>query len=159
MTNHVLLWEAKRRPLRISCWSTTGMLGIQKDDKRRLLRYDEWMSWSFWFCLLFQFGHGPFVDFWCHEERKIQNVTVEMAINGARAVKSMVTETRGERPCDDDLVRYPHEENCIYLSCVLYYILFCIYCRSIYILDICDIQPVSIEDTTWYNTAGGVLSA
>jgi hypothetical protein len=27
------------------------------------------------------------------EERKIQDVTVEMAINGARAVKSMVTET------------------------------------------------------------------
>lgn len=28
-----------------------------------------------------------------HGERKIQDVTVEMAINGARAVKSMVTET------------------------------------------------------------------
>eukprot|EP00438_Fugacium_kawagutii_P012177 Skav205393 [mRNA] locus=scaffold1642:67859:73503:+ [translate_table: standard] len=28
-----------------------------------------------------------------HGERRIQNVTVEMAINGARAVKSMVTET------------------------------------------------------------------
>lgn len=28
-----------------------------------------------------------------HGERKIQNLTVEMAINGARAVKSMVTET------------------------------------------------------------------
>ena len=27
------------------------------------------------------------------EERKIQDVTVEMAINGAHAVKSMVTET------------------------------------------------------------------
>jgi hypothetical protein len=28
-----------------------------------------------------------------HGERKIQDVTVEMAINGARAIKSMVTET------------------------------------------------------------------
>ena len=52
--------------------------------------------------MVFRFSPGfPLVFPWFlaqdllknHGERKIQDVTVEMAINGARAIKSMVTET------------------------------------------------------------------